>query len=65
MGLRLGGPVAYGAQAVEYPWIGEGSPEAGPDHIILAVRLMWRSIIIFTFFEIAAIGIVTMNMPGM
>lgn len=58
LGLRLGGPAVYGAHAVDHPWFGEGTPEATPGHIVLAVRLMWRSVLVCTFCEALVIGLI-------
>ncbi len=58
LGLKLGGPAVYGDQVIDHPWIGEGTPEALPSHIFLAVRLMWHSVIVFTFFEVCIIGLI-------
>ncbi len=57
LNLRLGGPARYGELTIEHPWIGEGSPDAGPEHIRLAVRLMWRSVIVFTVAETVLLGL--------
>lgn len=64
LGLRLGGPAVYGAHAVDHPWFGEGTPEATPGHIFLAVRLMWRSVIVFILCEVLVIGIFGIQTAG-
>ncbi len=43
LGLRLGGPSVYGGRIIAHPWMGFGTPEAGPEHIDRAVRLMLAS----------------------
>lgn len=55
--LRLGGPAVYGDMPVNHPPIGEGTPDANPGHILLAVRLMWHSTIVFTLFEVFLLGL--------
>lgn len=47
MGLTLGGSVTYAGMSVDYPWIGEGTPNALPAHILLTIRLMWRTTLVF------------------
>lgn len=54
--LRLGGQARYGTQIVDHPWIGEGTPDAGPEHISLAVRLVWLSVAVFTVFIVFLVG---------
>lgn len=63
LGLRLGGPVAYGTLAVDHPWLGEGTPNATSRHILLAVRLMWLSAVVFTLFPALA-GCIAMKAAG-
>lgn len=50
LGLKLGGPAVYGGRVVDHPWLGDGTPDATPGHISLAVGLMYRSAIVFTVF---------------
>lgn len=64
LGLRLGGPAVYNGHAVNHPWLGEGTPDAAPAHIVLAVRLMWHSIVVFTLFEVFAVGMIFMKVMG-
>ena len=52
LGLRLGGPACYGEQLVSHPCIGDGTREATPRHIVLAVRLMWQSVMVFTLWMV-------------
>ncbi len=40
LNLQIGGAVAYGGVKADYSWIGEGTREASPRHLKLAVRLM-------------------------
>lgn len=56
LGLKLGGPAVYGDFAVNHPWLGEGTPEAGPRHIVLATHLVWHATFVFTLFMVFAIG---------
>ena len=42
LGLRLAGPRVYGGRLVEDAWMGDGTPDAGPDAIDRAVTLAWR-----------------------
>lgn len=58
LGLKLGGPAAYGGRAVAHPWLGDGTPDALPGHIFLAVRLIWHAAIVFTLFEVFSIGMI-------
>ena len=60
LGLKLGGPAVYGDLCVDHPWLGDGTPDAKPAHIVLAVRLMWHSVIVFTLFEVFLIGILSL-----
>jgi adenosylcobinamide-phosphate synthase len=41
--LRLGGPSTYGGQLVQKPWIGAGSTEAAPQHILVSCQLVSRA----------------------
>ena len=61
LGLRLGGPAVYGSLPVDHPWLGDGTPDATPGHIALAVRLMWHTVIVFTLFETFGIGMIFMK----
>lgn len=45
---------------VDHPWLGDGTPDAKPAHIVLAVRLMWHSVIVFTLFEVFLIGMLSL-----
>lgn len=56
LGLKLGGPAVYGGQIVRHPWLGEGTPDAEPRHIILAIRLLQHSTAVFTLCELFVIG---------
>ncbi|MEI3479436.1 MAG: cobalamin biosynthesis protein [Bilophila sp.] len=58
LGLRLGGPAVYGDFPVEHPWLGDGTPDALPAHIVLAVRLMRHAVVVFTLCEVFAVGMV-------
>lgn len=60
LGLKLGGPAVYGDLCVDHPWLGDGTPDAKPAHIVLAVRLMWHSVIVFTLFEVFLIGMLSL-----
>ena len=60
LGLKLGGPAVYGDLRVDHPWLGDGTPDAKPAHIVLAVRLMWHSVIVFTLFEVFLIGMLSL-----
>jgi adenosylcobinamide-phosphate synthase len=40
LGLRLGGPLQYPDGAVEKPWLGDGTPDAGPAHIRAVCHLV-------------------------
>ena len=60
LGLKLGGPAVYGDLRVDHPWLGGGTPDAKPAHIVLAVRLMWHSVIVFTLFEVFLIGMLSL-----
>ena len=42
LGLRLAGPRVYGGEIIADAWMGDGSPEVGPDAIERAVALAWR-----------------------
>ena len=42
LGLRLAGPRVYGGRLVEDAWMGDGTPDAGPDAIDRAITLAWR-----------------------
>lgn len=64
LGLRLGGPAVYGAHSVDHPWLGDGSADAAPGHIFLAVRLMGHTIVVFTLFEVLALGVIGMARAG-
>lgn len=57
LGLRLGGPAAYGGMPVAHPWLGGGTPDAEPRHIRLAVRLMGRSIPVFTIIVVGLVAV--------
>ena len=50
----------YGDLRVDHPWLGDGTPDAKPAHIVLAVRLMWHSVIVFTLFEVFLIGMLSL-----
>jgi adenosylcobinamide-phosphate synthase len=41
LGLRLGGPVAYGGEVDRRAWLGRGAKEATAAHVRVAVRLLW------------------------
>ena len=56
LGLRLGGPAVYGDFPVEHPWLGDGTPDALPAHIVLAVRLMRHAVVVFTLCAVFAVG---------
>lgn len=43
LGLRLGGPRAYGARLVDGAWLGDGRSEAGPDDIRRALQIYRRA----------------------
>ena len=60
LGLKLGGPAVYGDLCFDHPWLGDGTPDAKPAHIVLAVRLMWHSVIVFTLFEVFLIGMLSL-----
>lgn len=64
LGLTLGGPAVYGAERIAHPWIGEGTPDARPAHIFLALRLMWHTLYVFTLSEVVIIGLAG-NLPGL
>lgn len=51
LGLKLGGPTWYKDLYVPHPWLGDGTLAATSRHIRLAVKLMWRSVLIFTLGE--------------
>ncbi len=59
LGLKLGGQARYGTQIVNHPWIGEGTPDAEPKHIGLAIRLVWLSVSVFTVFIVFLVGMFT------
>ena len=40
LGLRLGGPLSYGGEVQDKPWIGDGTAEAGAGDILRAMRLV-------------------------
>lgn len=42
--LRLGGPASYPGLEVNHPLIGDGTPDAEPEHIRQACALMWASV---------------------
>lgn len=65
LGLRLGGPAVYGERAVAHPWLGEGTPEAAPAHIVLAVRLMRHSVVVFTLCEVFVMGMAGIGMRAL
>ena len=65
LGLKLGGPAVYGELPVNHPWLGEGTPNAGPEHIILATRLVWHTTVVFTLFEIFSLGMVSILLTRM
>ena len=56
LGLKLGGPAVYGTLAVNHPWLGEGTPNAEPGHILLALRLARHTLIVFTLCMIFALA---------
>ena len=64
LGLRLGGPAVYGERLVNHPWLGTGTDKADAGHILLAVRLMWHSVIVFTLFEVFLIGMASLKFVG-
>lgn len=57
LGLKLGGPAVYGAELIAHPWLGDGTPDARPAHIFLALRLLWHTIFVFTLCEVFVIGL--------
>ncbi|MCH5276974.1 MAG: cobalamin biosynthesis protein CobD [Desulfovibrionaceae bacterium] len=57
LGLKLGGPALYGAERVDHPWLGDGTPDARPIHILLALRLLWHATYAFTLCEVFVIGL--------
>lgn len=59
LGLKLGGPALYGTQRIAHPWLGDGTPDATPEHIFSASRLMYSSVIVFTILEICSIGLLS------
>ncbi len=40
LGLRLGGPLSYGGEVQDKPWIGDGTTESGAADILRAMRLV-------------------------
>lgn len=40
LNLSLGGPSVYYGKVVQKPWIGRGTTEANPDHILLSCRVI-------------------------
>ena len=58
LGLKLGGPALYGTELIAHPWLGEGTPDARPAHIFLALRLLRHTICVFTLFEVFGIGLI-------
>ncbi len=46
LGLRLAGPDRYAGRPRNHPWIGTDTPDAGPEHVVLAIRLMQISSIL-------------------
>lgn len=57
LGLKLGGPAWYKDLYVPHPWLGNGTLVATSHHIRLAVRLMWRSVIVFILGEATLLAI--------
>lgn len=57
LGLKLGGPAVYGTELIAHPWLGEGTPDARPAHIFLALRLLWHTVCVFTLFTVFVIGL--------
>lgn len=55
LGVRLGGPVSYGGQAVSHPYLGDSLQEPGAEQILGAVRLM----VVTALLAVAAGWIVT------
>lgn len=47
LGLRLGGPAVYAGAKRDHPWLGTGTPDAGPEHIARSIRLMWAAVVLF------------------
>lgn len=47
LGLKLGGAAIYNGMRIEHPWLGNGTPDALPAHIAQAIRLMWRTTILW------------------
>lgn len=47
LNLQLSGPLYYAGVLRESPWIGDGTPDATPEHIREAVSLMWRTTLLF------------------
>lgn len=50
LNLKLAGPVYYGDFFCDYPYLGEGSLEAAPAHLEIALKLFHCSIFIFLVF---------------
>lgn len=46
LNIRLGGPSSYGGRIVEKPYIGDPLEEIKPEHILMAVKLMYGSSIL-------------------
>lgn len=46
LGIQLGGPSSYGGRIVEKPYIGDPLERIAPEHILLAIRVMYGTSIL-------------------
>ncbi len=56
--LRLAGPDRYAGRPRNHPWIGTGTPDARPEHVALAIRLMQTSSIVTAVLLGAVSGLI-------
>jgi adenosylcobinamide-phosphate synthase len=58
LGLKLLGPRIYPGEVVDAPWIGEGTPDATPEHIARALKLYLVACTLNGLAAVAALALV-------